>query len=50
MPAQNPTDIFDISSCDPGTVAVYWDPAVERFVRLTVSATGRILADRKSVV
>ncbi len=44
MPAQNPTDIFDISSCDPGTVAVYWDPAVERFVRLTVSATGRILA------
>lgn len=44
MPARNPTDIFDISSRDLGTLAVSWDPALDRFVRLTISATGRILA------
>ncbi len=44
MPDRNPVDIFDLSSPDPGTVALAWDPAVERFVRLTISMTGCILA------
>lgn len=44
MTGWNPTDIFDLPKRDAGTLALAWDPAAERFVRLTVSATGRILA------
>ena len=44
MPGRNPMDIFDLPKRDAGTLALAWDPAAERFVRLTIAATGRILA------